>query len=57
MSEPWSFKVLLRDIDKAAQAYHLEPDPAQRAAIAKTLRLESLPALSADLSLKGEVKN
>lgn len=52
MSAPWSFTVLLRDLDKVAQTYHLEPDEAQRAAIAKSLRLQSLPALSADLSVK-----
>lgn len=52
MSDPWSFKILLRDLDKIAQAYHLETDDLQRAAIARALRLQSLTALSADLSVK-----
>ena len=52
MNAPWSFIVRLRDLDTVAQTYHLEADEAQRAAIAKTLKLQSLPSLSADVSLK-----
>lgn len=52
MTDPWSFIVPLREVAKTAEDFHLEPTEAERAAIAKLLRLESLPALSADLTLK-----
>ena len=49
---PWSFVVRLPELGKAAQAYHLQPDAAQRSAIAKLLRLEGLPSLEADLGVR-----
>lgn len=50
--EPWAVTVRLPDPGAVATSHHLEPDAAQRAQIAKSLGLQSLPALSADLSVR-----
>jgi uncharacterized metal-binding protein YceD (DUF177 family) len=52
MTAPWSLVVRLREIGAGVQKYQLEPDEAQRAAIARTLRLRSLPALNAEVSVR-----
>ena len=52
MSEAWTKPVRLHELDKGPISVRLEPDAAQRAMIAKALGLVSLPALSADLTLR-----
>jgi hypothetical protein len=52
MSEPWSLMIRLPDPGSAATTHHLEPDEAERAVIARTLGLRSLPSLSADLIVR-----
>jgi len=52
MSQAWSKPVRLHEVARGAVRVRLEPDPDQRAAIARSLGLVSLPALSADLTLK-----
>ena len=52
MSQAWSQPVRLHELGRGVMSVHLEPDAAERAAIARTLGLVSLPALSADLTLK-----
>jgi len=52
MSEPWSLIVRLPDPGSAATTHHLEPDEAERAMIARTLGLKSLPSLIADLTVR-----
>lgn len=48
----WSRTIRLGELGRAPLTLDLAPDAAQRAQIAKTLGLESLPALSARLTLK-----
>ena len=52
MSQPWSKPVLLHELGRGAMALTLEPDAAERAKIAKALGLQSLPSLTARLTLK-----
>jgi uncharacterized metal-binding protein YceD (DUF177 family) len=49
--EPWSVPVRLSDIARQPLSRRLEPDEATRAAIAKGLDLEALPAFSAEVSV------
>lgn len=48
----WSYPIRLSELARGAVKARLEPDAAQRAEIAKRLGLESLPALSADVTVK-----
>jgi hypothetical protein len=52
MSASWTTKVSLGELRQSAVNVRLEPDEAERAAIAKDLGLVSLPALSARLTIK-----
>jgi uncharacterized metal-binding protein YceD (DUF177 family) len=52
VSRAWTTPVRLHEVGRGAIAVRLEPDEAERAKVAKTLGLESLPALSAELSVK-----
>lgn len=51
MTSTWSVPVRLHELDRGVLNYTLEPDEAQRAAIAKQVGLVSLPALTARLTL------
>jgi uncharacterized metal-binding protein YceD (DUF177 family) len=51
MTQPWSKPVLLHELGRGALTLSLEPDDAERARIAKDLGLESLPSLTARLTL------
>src|SRR6185437_8969745 len=51
MSQRWTLPVRLQEIGRGPMRLRLEPDATQRAAIARDLGLESLPALTADLTL------
>ena len=53
MSEAWSKPVRLHELAGGPMTVRLEPDAEARAQIAKTLGLESLPALTAKLTVKG----
>lgn len=48
----WSHPIRLQELGRGAVSVRLEPDAAVRAKIAKDLGLESLPALSADLTVR-----
>lgn len=52
MSEVWTKSVPLHELARGPVRLTLEPDAGQRAAIAGQLGLESLPALTADVTLK-----
>ena len=52
VSQAWSHPIKLREINRGALRVRLEPDAAERAAIAGTLGLQSLPALVAELSVR-----
>jgi uncharacterized metal-binding protein YceD (DUF177 family) len=52
VSQAWNKPLRLHEIARGAVTVRLEPDAAERAAIAKTLDLESLPALTAQLTVK-----
>ena len=52
MSAGWDQRLRLRDIPRGGVTLRLEPDESQRAAIARQLNLESLPALTADVIVK-----
>jgi len=52
VSAPWTHSVRLRDVGRGPMQIRLEPDAAQRGAIAEALGLESLPALTAELTLR-----
>jgi hypothetical protein len=52
MIRPWTKPFSLHELGRGAVTLRLEPDAAQRAQVAKTLGLVSLPALSSDLTLK-----
>ena len=53
MGVTWSHPVRLSEVARGAMRVRLEPDAAVRAQIAKLLGLESLPALTGDLLVKG----
>lgn len=48
----WSHTVKLHELARGPLRLKLEPDAAERAAIAKQLKLQSLPALSASVTVK-----
>lgn len=52
MNSAWTTKVRLGEVDKGLVNVRLEPDEAERAAIAKQLGLVSLPSLTARLTVK-----
>jgi hypothetical protein len=52
VSHPWSKPVLLHELGRGALTLTLEPDATERAKVAKGLGLQSLPSLSARLTLK-----
>lgn len=52
MNRPWEKPLRLRELGRGPVTVRLEPDADQRAAIAKALGLESLPALTAELTVK-----
>ena len=52
MTQPWDKPVQLHELGRGAMTLTLEPDEAERAKIAKSLGLESLPSLKARLTLK-----
>jgi hypothetical protein len=52
MSAAWTTPVKLRELGRGPVRVRLEPDEAERAAVAKVLRLESLPRLTADLIVR-----
>jgi hypothetical protein len=49
---PWGAPVRLRELARGPLAVRLEPDAAARAGLARELGLESLPALSARLTIR-----
>ena len=49
----WSYPIRLSEVARGAMRVRLAPDAATRAEIARQLGLVSLPALSADLNLRG----
>ena len=51
MTQPWTTPVRLHELGRGVLSVRLEPDAEERAAIAKNLGLESLPALTAALTL------
>lgn len=52
MTRAWTTPVRLHEVGRGALSVRLEPDAAERAVVAKALGLESLPALTANLTLK-----
>ena len=52
MSQAWNTPLRLHEVARGAVTVRLEPDAAERARIAKTLDLQSLPALTAQLTVK-----
>jgi uncharacterized metal-binding protein YceD (DUF177 family) len=52
MIRAWDKPLKLHELGRGPMAVRLEPDATQRAVIAKRLALESLPALTADLTVK-----
>lgn len=52
MTQAWTSKVRLHELGRGTLSLRLEPDAAERAKIAKDLGLVSLPALSANLTVK-----
>lgn len=52
MSRAWTLPVRLHEVGRDALRVRLEPDAAERAKIAKTLDLESLPRLTVELVVK-----
>jgi uncharacterized metal-binding protein YceD (DUF177 family) len=52
MTEAWTTPVRLHALGKGTLSVRLEPDAAERATVAKALGLVSLPALTANLTLK-----
>lgn len=52
MSQAWTHPFRLHEIARGPIKARLEPDEAQRAALAKTLGLRSLPAFVADVTVK-----
>jgi uncharacterized metal-binding protein YceD (DUF177 family) len=51
MSKAWTTPIRLLDLGRGPRQVRLEPDPAERAKAAKDLGLESLPALTAELTI------
>jgi len=51
MSRAWTTPVRLHEIGRGALTVRLEPDAAERAKVAQDVGLESLPALSAELTV------
>jgi uncharacterized metal-binding protein YceD (DUF177 family) len=51
MNQAWSHPIKLRELGRGPMRVRLEPDAAQRAAVAAALDLQSLPALVAELSV------
>jgi len=51
MSQPWSKPVLLHELGRGVMTLSLEPDAEQRKGIARTLGLQSLPSLTARVTL------
>jgi uncharacterized metal-binding protein YceD (DUF177 family) len=52
MNTAWTRQVRLHELGRGPIDIHLEPEVSERAAVAKQLRLVSLKALTADLTLK-----
>ena len=52
LSQAWTLPVRLHELGRGTLSFRLEPNATERAKIAKDLGLESLPALSAALTLK-----
>jgi uncharacterized metal-binding protein YceD (DUF177 family) len=52
MTQSWTTPLRLHEVARGAVTVRLEPDEAERAGIAKSLGLQSLPALSAQLTMK-----
>lgn len=52
MSQAWDKPLRLHEVGRGAVRLKLEPDEAERAAIAKRLGLRSLPSLTADVTVK-----
>jgi uncharacterized metal-binding protein YceD (DUF177 family) len=52
MTAAWTTPVKLHELGRGAVRVRLEPDEAERAAIAKALKLQSLPRLAADLVVR-----
>lgn len=51
MSKTWTTPILLHELGRGPRQVRLEPDAAERAKVAKDLGLESLPALTAELTI------
>lgn len=49
--EPWTIPVRISEVSRKPLSRRLEPDEAARAAIARDLDLEALPAFTADVTL------
>lgn len=52
MSAAWTTPLKLRELGRGPVRVRLEPDEAERAKIAETLKLEGLPSLTADLTVR-----
>lgn len=52
MSRAWTTPLRLHELGRGAVSVRLEPDGAERAKVAHGLGLESLPALTADLTVR-----
>ena len=52
MSQTWATPVRLHELGREPLSVRLEPDAGERAGLAHELGLESLPQLTADLTLK-----
>lgn len=52
MTRAWTTPVRLHELGRGTLSVRLAPDDAERATVAKALGLESLPALTASLTLK-----
>lgn len=52
MSAPWDKPLRLHELARGPVRLRLEPDAAERAALARRLGLEGLPALAADVTVK-----
>jgi uncharacterized metal-binding protein YceD (DUF177 family) len=52
MSRAWTTPIKLQEVVRGPLSVRLEPDEAERAKVAKALGLESLPSLTADLTVR-----
>lgn len=52
MSQAWGKSIKLHELGRGPRRVHLAPDEAERAAIARELDLQGLPALVADLTVR-----